>query len=638
MPDNKDSECDVAEGDGDLFLAQNNFTLVLEGEEGEAEMGDPTSVDASKPDDTTTEEKPVTNLGNTESQEHVTNSVSTVTGDQESQNIAESLPYVPEPIKVAIAENLLDVIKDTRSKEFTSEVVEQSINETIGKKVTRFQKAKAPLTPVLEAVGEETSRPHYGTAPRTRTRGQLGRSPGILSAGTQQLLKTDSPALLGLSPRRSTRRTKESSETPRLQTEENAQEEQIPITPVTPRRGRKPKLSNLEKTESSHSDGQTLSDSTRPVTPRRGLRRAKEAASELREEANEEMPLAEGNITASFDSKRTKGGKRSAGNPETGKTDTDHKVKTAVSPSRSARKLKSFNLQFTEDTVKDQQVQLSDQLVLPVPSKRGRRIKISSSEVSENSDLDVSRSSLPQTEFKLPVTPRRSARKAAQNLLADPESTSSQEDIHSGVKVEALDTPKRKTRKVPHENPEKVDTHEQTPAEPSEEPATPRTTVRTGRRGRKRRAMSEETSHGPGGSPLLLEDINPSGHDQTSRALTDRVTRTRSSRTAIHQKLSLEENEAFLFSPPLTKLTKKFEGRYTMFICKRGHTLFFKPPKTNCEDGFKYCKECKHAKEKNCQEAVHLLAEVYVTACLVLVEIDYEADLSHEIKFKLYFL
>nr|XP_054486605.1 protein ELYS-like isoform X1 [Agelaius phoeniceus]XP_054486606.1 protein ELYS-like isoform X1 [Agelaius phoeniceus]XP_054486607.1 protein ELYS-like isoform X1 [Agelaius phoeniceus] len=563
LPDNKDSECDAAEGDGDLFLSQNNFTLVLEGEEGEAEMGDLTSVDASKPDDTTTEEKPVTNLGNTESQEHVTNSVSTVTGDQESQNIAESLPYVPEPIKVAIAENLLDVIKDTRSKEFTSEVVEQSIHETIGKKVTRFQKAKAPLTPVLEAVGEETSRHHYGTAPRTRTRGQLGRSLGVLSAGTQQLLKTDSPALLGLSPRRSTRRTKETPETPRLQTEENAQEKQTPVTPVTPRRGRKPKLSNLEKTESSHSDGQILSDSTRPVTPRRGLRRAKEAASELQEEANEETPLAEGSVTASFASRRTKGGKSLGGNPETGKTDTDHQVKTAVSPSRSARKMKSFSLEFTEDTVKDQQVQLSDQLLLPVPSKRGRRRKISSSEVSENSDLDVSKSSIPQTEFKLPVTPRRSARKAAQNLVADQESTSSQEDIRSGVKVEALDTPKRKTRRLPQENPEKVDTHEQTPAEPSEVPATPKTTVRTGRRGRKRRSVSEEASQGPGGSPLLLEDINPSGHDQTSRALTDRVTRTRSRRTAIHQKLSAEENEAFLFSPPLTKLTKKFEAGKT---------------------------------------------------------------------------
>uniref|UniRef100_A0A8C3D9V5 Uncharacterized protein n=1 Tax=Corvus moneduloides TaxID=1196302 RepID=A0A8C3D9V5_CORMO len=515
FPDNKDSECDAAEGDGDLFLSQSNFTLVLEGEEGEAEMGDPTSVDASKPDETTTEEQvnPVTNLGNNESQEHVTNSVSTVTGDQESQNIAESLPYVPEPIKVAIAENLLDVIKDTRSKEFTSEVVEQSIHETIGKKVTRFQKAKAPLTPVLEAVGEETSRHHYGIAPRTRTRGQLSRSPGVLSAGTQQLLKTDSPALLGLSPRRSTRRTKEAPETPSLQSEENAQEEQTPVAPVTPRRGRKPKVSNAEKTESSHSDGQNVSDSMRPVTPRRGLRRAKEAAPELQEEATtEETPLAEGSIITSFASKRTKGGKSSAGNPETSKSDTDHKVKTAVSPSRSARKLKSFNLQFTEDTVKDQQVQPSDQLLSPVPSKRGRRRKISSSEVSENSDLDLSKSLLPQTEFKLPVTPRRSARKAAQNLLADPESTSAQEDTHSGEKVEVLDTPKRRTRRVPHENPEKVDTHEQAPAEPSKEPTTPRTTVRTGRRGRKRRSMSEETSQGPGGKtdhPVQFNDLDP---------------------------------------------------------------------------------------------------------------------------------
>ncbi|NXY58886.1 ELYS protein, partial [Callaeas wilsoni] len=37
----------------------------------------------------------------------------------------------------------------------------------------------------------------------------------------------------------------------------------------------------------------------------------------------------------------------------------------------------------------------------------------------------------------------------------------------------------------------------------------------------------------------------------------------RSRSTAIHQKLSVEESEAFLFSPPLTKLTKKFEAGKT---------------------------------------------------------------------------
>ncbi|KFQ47484.1 Protein ELYS, partial [Pelecanus crispus] len=34
----------------------------------------------------------------------------------------------------------------------------------------------------------------------------------------------------------------------------------------------------------------------------------------------------------------------------------------------------------------------------------------------------------------------------------------------------------------------------------------------------------------------------------------------RSRKTAIHQKLSVEESESFLFSPPLTKLTKGFKA------------------------------------------------------------------------------
>ncbi|XP_074945450.1 protein ELYS-like [Phalacrocorax aristotelis] len=570
LPDSRESECDAAEGDGELFISQSNFTLVLEGEEGEAEIGDPSLVDASKPAGTTAEEKPVDDLGNIEKEEHATNSVSTVTSDQESQNIAESLPYVPEPIKVAIAENLLDVIKDTRSKEFTSEVVEQSIHETIGKKVTRFQKAKAPLTTVPEGVEEEPGihQAEYVTTPRTRARGQLSRSLSIPLAGDQQLRKTDKPVLFGLSPRRSTRRTKEAPETSSLQREGNAQEGQLPVTPATPRRGRKPKVANLVKVESSQSDGQRLSVSAQSVAvpPRRGLRRAKEAASELLEEATEGTSPAEGSVTGSATSRRTRGGKSSAGDEETGQADTHHRIKTAVSPSRSARKLKSVNLQLTENTVKDQEVQPHDQLLLPVPTTRGRRRKISLSEVSETSDLDLSKSLLPQTEFKLALTPRRSARRGTQSLLANTESTSAQEDVHAGGKGEVLDTPKRRTRRVPQAKPGKMDTHEQTPAQPNEGSATPRSTARTGRRGRKRQLILEQSTGeeafppGPDGTPLLLEDINPSGHDERSRTWTDRVTRTTSRKTATHQKPSLEEQESFVFSPPLTKLTQKFKA------------------------------------------------------------------------------
>ncbi|NWH56884.1 ELYS protein, partial [Geococcyx californianus] len=561
LPD-KDGECDAAEGDGELYICQSNFTLVLEGEEGEAEMADPTLVDASKPVGTTTEEKPVNSLGNTESEEHVTNSVSTVTSDQESQNIAGSLPYVPEPIKVALAENLLDVIKDTRSKEFTSEVVEQSLHESVGKKMTRFQKAKAPLATVPEGVEDESSRHQveHVITPRARTRGQLSRSLSIPSPGDQQLLKRDKPVLLGQSPRRSTRRIKEASESSNLQTEENAQDE-MPVTPA--RRGRKPKLTNSEKVESSHSAGEELSvrKQSLAITPRRGLRRAKEAASELLEDSNE-LSFAEASIIASTTSKRTRGGKSSAGYQEAGQGDATPKTKMAISPSRRGRKLKNMNLHVTEDLAKDEEVKPTDQLILPVSTKRGRRRKISSSEIPENSDLDLSKSSLLQTQLNLPVTPRKSARKRAQNLLADAKSVSTQEDLLSGGKVEILDTPKRRTRRVPHATPEKMTTHDQTPAHPIEESTPSRSAVRKGRPGRKRQSSLEESTAGeafpeePGGHPLLLEDIKSSGHDETLRTLTDRITRTRSRKTAKHQQLFVEENEPFHFSSPVTKKFK----------------------------------------------------------------------------------
>lgn len=580
MPDNKDGECFAVEGDGELFISQSNFTLVLEGEEGEGEMGDLALADASKAAVTTTDEKPANSLGSTENEEHVKNSVSTVTSDQESQNIAESLPYVPEPIKVAIAENLLDVIKDTRSKEFTSEVVEQSIHESIGKKVTRFRKSKTPLTAVPEGADDETSihQVEYVVTPRTRARRQLSRTLIIPSADDQQVLKTDKPVLFGLSPRRSTRQTKEAPETSSLVTVENTQDEQIPVAPATPRRrGRKPKQANLENVESSQSDGQTLSSSTQSiaVTPRR-LRRAKEAASELMEDANEEISLAEGTIVASTTPRRTRGGKSSAGDQEAGQSSTDRRIKSAVSPSRSARKLKGSSLPLAQNTTMAQELQPSDQLLLPGPTKRGRRIKMSSSDISENSDLDLSKSSLPQTELKLPITPRRSARKAAQNLSADMESVSAREDLPSGGEVEILDTPRRRTRKVAHAKPEKTDTIEKTPEQSNEQSTTPRTTIRSGFRGRKRQLSSilEENTReevfpeGTDGSPLLLTDINTSGYDETSRTVTDRVRRNRSRKTSMHQELSVEENESFFFSPPLTKLTKKFKGMCNMFVRK----------------------------------------------------------------------
>ncbi|XP_006024566.1 protein ELYS [Alligator sinensis] len=576
--DSKDTdENDAAEGDAEL-LSQDNFTLVLEGEEGEAETEEPAGLDSiSEPVSRKIEDKCISSLGSTDSQECVTNSVSTVTSDQESQNLAEALPYVPEPIKVAIAENLLDIIKDTRSKEFTSEVVEQSIHESIpliGKKVTGFQKSKTSLTSVQETSEDTSTVPQveYVVTPRTRKRGQMSKSLRIPSTD-EQLSRIGKPDLLGLSIlRRSARRTSETSESSRLQLKEKVQDERIASVPVTPRRGsRKTKLTTLEKSanvHSSHSEELQIA-----ATPRRGLRRTKQATQELNEQVDEETSFAEDAIKLSATSRRTgRGSKSSVGYRGRRQLITDHKLKMVVSPSRSTRKLKRVSLQLTENIISDQD---PSEQQLPVPARRGRRRKMGTPQILEKSERDSSISSLHQLELKLPVTPRRNFRRGALNFPASSESLLSQEDVHSGESKKMLDTPRRSTR-VTTIKAEKTDTGEPTLEKTPVQPvlATNKTPRKRGRPSKKSQLPSvlqeiaeEVVLHqGTEGSPLPTADATKSRFDETVRTLADsdsRVTRTRSSKISMHQNLSIEENKSFFFSPPLTKLTKKSQAEKT---------------------------------------------------------------------------
>lgn len=106
--------------------------------------------------------------------------------DHESQKV-ETLPYVPEPIKVAIAENLLDVIKDTRSKEITSDTMEQSICENrplISQKVmcsTKLVKSTCKTVQEASTVTINVSPVNDMISSRTRTRGQRVRNLNVRS-------------------------------------------------------------------------------------------------------------------------------------------------------------------------------------------------------------------------------------------------------------------------------------------------------------------------------------------------------------------------------------------------------------------------------------------------------------------------
>ncbi|NWS27050.1 ELYS protein, partial [Polioptila caerulea] len=82
----------------------------------------------------------------------------------------------------------------------------------------------------------------------------------------------------------------------------------------------------------------------------------------------------------------------------------------------------------------------------------------------------------------------------------------------------------------------------------------------------------------------------------------------RSRRTAIHQKLSAEENEAFLFSPPLTKLTKKFEAGNT------DHPVQFKDLDPDLSSQFVFSPPLLRSRRKNVASISRIVKETELPA------------------------
>ncbi|XP_051003947.1 protein ELYS isoform X2 [Acomys russatus] len=511
LPDDKDAtECDIAEVDGELFVAQSNFTLILEGEEGEVEASDSAApnmlLKASK-------EKPVSQV-EPDRQEHVTNLPSVVTGDQESHTV-ETLPYVPEPIKVAIAENLLDVIKDTRSKEATSSAADQVVHEDkalISPKVAHSSRiTKSTLKTVQEASAKtiNTSLGNDMVSTRTRTRRQHALNLNVT---------TEQESLAIATPKKKTRKIKEiceSSENTCSDIKGVPENQLTAQSPPPPRRGRKKKEVSQGALAGS-------------------------VAVEL-EPATEETPSRTEGRLSSLRKGTPRRFKKSIENEQSAEIVNDLKVSKAASRGRTSKKLRSANLEDSQNTEHKQDEEPSDQQ-LPLKRKRAREKEVSVSSVIEEPKPDSSQLPLPAG-FAVPATPRKCGRP---RKIVPPEAakTSPQKKDSPGIR--------RSTRNTPTRN---VSALEKSILVPNEEAAI----VMTSKKKRTKTAderpkgisdLADDTAHrkpaGLEGSLLATAAVTKSSQS----------TRTRSRKTMLLTELSEPKTEP-LFSPPSVKVPKK---------------------------------------------------------------------------------
>ncbi|XP_077024661.1 protein ELYS isoform X2 [Tamandua tetradactyla] len=559
LPDHKETaECDIAEVDGELFVAQSNFTLILEGEEGEIETGDSATANIA------TEEKHVCSRENN-NPGHVANLPYVITSDQESQKL-ETLPYVPEPIKVAITENLLDVIKDTRSKEITSDTMEESIHENIPlisqKVMCSTELVKPTFKTVLETDTMTINISQVGdtVSSRTRLRGRRVQNLNVKSQ-QEELPNAASPEILGLSVIKKTRKTKEVSEVSESAysgVKGISQNQQIPQKSVTPTRGRRKKAINQDSFKTVSSTEQELQ-----VTVGKELRLK---SSQLLRPATEETSFSKEVKVSSVTKRTPRRIKKSVENQEDTGIINDPKVNKAASPSRSIRKLRSTNLEVSGNIGYKKDEKSSDQQSSIQHSRRVKEKEVSTSDVIEHSKLDSSQLTL-QAEFDLPAIPRKRGRPRKIN---PPEDLGSKvvEEKRKPKKGETLSIQRRSTRNTPAKS-ENINVGntalEKSVLLPDEELAVVISSQKT---------LTRSTEHRGQKRPLHLiseehideemTDKEPNNRERllatAALAKSSRSTRTRSGKAILLPDISEPKNEPLLFSSPVSKVPRKVKA------------------------------------------------------------------------------
>ncbi|XP_069811346.1 protein ELYS [Dendropsophus ebraccatus] len=377
------------------FIVPNNFSLILEGDEGGAEVEalkeePPVSETLKEPpkNSSALDDDHVSSVDGVSTEESP-GSALTLGSPEKETKIAEALPYMPEPIKVAMAENLLDALKETRSKDFTAEVQSDSVyvSESVMRLGNIHTNTRSPVKKVKQTNTEDLTTntvvkiitPPEKSEEQKLDEDELQTSPSRVKS---TLIKPSTPRR---SIRKSTKVPDSASDS----------ELQLPLTPK--RRGRKPK----ESLENVGTALTTLQEE-QSITITRISRRTKSAAAEepqsteteaIREETVTKMPSSPG---------RTRRGKAAALDDPINVGDAvAQKTDLPTTPTRVTRSSKVA--QESENEPSAEPAETEPLLTTPT---RGRRRKLAVNELVKHFELGAPQAST-RSDTSPPLSPKR---------------------------------------------------------------------------------------------------------------------------------------------------------------------------------------------------------------------------------------
>ncbi|XP_040285255.1 protein ELYS isoform X2 [Bufo bufo] len=375
-------------------VVPNNFSLVLEGDPGDEDYAELEPLKADEPSGETLKEPSEDscepndekiNLGDAVSNAESCQSNLTLCCTEEGAKITETLPYMPEPVKVAITENLL-YLKETRSKDFVAEVSDSLYeNESVKKLRNVHTVTSSPVRKVNKTNHEDLT---ADTVIRITPQPEKSDEQKLDSDELQTSPSENKTTLIKPpTPRRSVRKTTKVPDT--------INDSELPI-PTTPKRGGRKAKDNPENLGTALA---TLQEEQQPIITRIS-RRTKSSASDKPESTENEAVTEETVTKLPFSPARTRRGKAAVLDDQRNTGDiVDQQMPTT--PTRITRSSKVAQENENEQSIENVEIQ-----PLVTTPTRGRRGKRAVNELVKQFELGAFQASN-KTDSSPPVSPKK---------------------------------------------------------------------------------------------------------------------------------------------------------------------------------------------------------------------------------------